>query len=166
MSEKEHTSIFVQAINFPRRKLILKRITDEFHSFESVMQTHSKEWGILSSIKEALYEPIEIWQGRAAACRRFHALGVEVPEHYYGVIPKGFEIIELPACKMLVFQGNFHDNNINANDEINFYRKIDDYNPELYGFIWADEDAPKIRLAPMEYRGYIEARPIRSMFEQ
>lgn len=33
------------------------------------------------------------------------------------------------------------------------------YNPEIYGFKWADEDGPRFQLAPMGYRGYIEARP-------
>jgi len=35
------------------------------------------------------------------------------------------------------------------------------YNPELYGFRWADEDGPRFQLAPMGYRGYIEGRPVR-----
>ena len=37
------------------------------------------------------------------------------------------------------------------------------YNPEVYGFEWADEDAPRFQLAPMGYRGYIEARPVRQV---
>ena len=35
------------------------------------------------------------------------------------------------------------------------------YNPELYGFTWADEDGPRFQLEPQGYRGYIEARPVR-----
>ena len=30
--------------------------------------------------------------------------GVEVPVDYVGEIPEGFDIITLPACKMMVFQ--------------------------------------------------------------
>jgi AraC family transcriptional regulator len=37
------------------------------------------------------------------------------------------------------------------------------YNLELYGFKWADEDGPRFQLAPMAYRGYIEARPVRQL---
>jgi hypothetical protein len=33
--------------------------------------------------------------------------------------------------------------------------------PASYGFGWADEDGPRFQLAPMGYRGYIEARPVR-----
>ena len=35
------------------------------------------------------------------------------------------------------------------------------FDPALYGYAWADEDAPRFQLAPMGYRGYIEARPVR-----
>lgn len=31
--------------------------------------------------------------------------GVEVPRDFTGEIPEGFELIDLPPCKMLVFQG-------------------------------------------------------------
>ena len=37
------------------------------------------------------------------------------------------------------------------------------YDPQLYGFEWADDDAPRFQLAPMGYRGYIEARPVRAL---
>jgi hypothetical protein len=37
------------------------------------------------------------------------------------------------------------------------------YNPETYGYTWADEDAPRFQLAPLGYRGYIEARPVREI---
>jgi len=30
----------------------------------------------------------------------------------------------------------------------------------IYGYEWADQDAPRFQLAPMGYRGYIEARPV------
>jgi len=35
------------------------------------------------------------------------------------------------------------------------------YDSKLYGYEWADEDAPRFQLSPMGYRGYIEARPVR-----
>jgi AraC family transcriptional regulator len=37
------------------------------------------------------------------------------------------------------------------------------YNPELYGFKWADEDGPRFQLEPLGYRGYIEGRPVRQL---
>ena len=80
---------------------------------------------------------------------------------YSGEIPSGYEIIELKTCKMLVFQGQ-------PFDEAKFETAIEDlwdvmkqYDPEMYGFEWADEDGPRFQLAPFGYRGYIEARPVR-----
>jgi hypothetical protein len=37
------------------------------------------------------------------------------------------------------------------------------YDPTLYGFAWADEDAPRFQLNPVGERGYIEARPVREL---
>jgi len=37
---------------------------------------------------------------------------------------------------------------------------------ELYGYKWSDDIAPRIRLVFAEYRGYIEARPVKSLFNQ
>ena len=37
------------------------------------------------------------------------------------------------------------------------------YQPELYGFRWADEDGPRFQLEPQGYRGYIEGRPVRPL---
>ena len=41
------------------------------------------------------------------------------------------------------------------------WEHIQKFNPEIYGYEWAPESAPRFQLAPMGYRGYIEARPIR-----
>ncbi len=163
MSEKKYNPIFVQVINFPRRKLIFKRVADELHSFESALPTNSKEWDILSSIKEALYEPIEIWwpRNRITAYAFCHALGVEVPARYNGITPMGFELIELPPCQMAVFQGDFK----HGNENVDFPKRINNYNPALYGFKWTDEDAPIIRLAPVKYRGHIVARPVQPLMD-
>jgi len=37
------------------------------------------------------------------------------------------------------------------------------FNPEVYGYKYADELAPKMQLAPLGWRGYIEMRPVREM---
>ena len=37
------------------------------------------------------------------------------------------------------------------------------YKPELYGFEWADDDAPRFQLIPEGCRGYIEGRPVRQI---
>lgn len=86
-----------------------------------------------------------------------------MPPDYTGPIPDGFELIDLPPCKLMVFQGEAFDDSEFEAAILEVQCAIEKYNPEIYGFRWADEDGPRIQLAPMGYRGYIEARPVRSL---
>jgi hypothetical protein len=92
-----------------------------------------------------------------------YAQGVEVPVDYKGGVPEGFDIIDLPPCKMMVFQGEPYDEEDFQEAIEELEDVIKDYKPEIYGFKWADEDAPRFQLEPMGYRGYIEARPVRQI---
>lgn len=92
-----------------------------------------------------------------------YAQGVEVPLNYTGTIPEGFEIIEFAPCKMMVFQGQPFEDEKFEEAISDIWEVMKNYNPELYGFKWADEDAPRFQLMPMGYRGYIEARPVRQI---
>jgi len=92
-----------------------------------------------------------------------YAQGVEVPVDYSGEVPEGFELIDLPPCKMMVFQGQPYDDEKFQDAIYELWEVMKTYNPEIYGFKWADEDGPKFQLAPMGYRGYIEARPVRQL---
>jgi predicted transcriptional regulator YdeE len=80
---------------------------------------------------------------------------------YSGEIPDGFEIIDLPACKMMVFQGEPYDDEIFGEAIEELWAVMKKYNPQTYGFEWADNDAPRFQLEPQGYRGYIEARPVK-----
>jgi AraC family transcriptional regulator len=164
MTEKCHNTIFIQVVNFTHRKLILKRIPDENQYNESILQMYSKEWDALANINEALYEPVEMcWpQSKIASYSFNYALGVEVPNQYNGIVPIGFDLIELPPCSMMLFQANL----MKHREVFDIHKKIDDYIPELYGFEWSDDIAPRIRLATVEYRGYIEARPVKLLVDQ
>ena len=157
------STVFVQVIERPERKLILKRGKNAADYFEYSEEVGCDIWGLLCSIKEALYEPIGMWLPNAfrAPGTSAYAQGVEVPADYAGIVPDGFDIITLPPCKMMVFQGQpFKDENFDeAISGVSDAMK--NYDPELYGFQWADEDAPRFQLEPQGYRGYIEARPVR-----
>jgi hypothetical protein len=88
---------------------------------------------------------------------------VEVPLDYSGLVPEGFEIISLPPCKLMVFQGPpFEDEQFEAAIG-ELWEVMKTYKPEIYGYQWADEDAPRLQLEPQGYRGYIEARPVRPL---
>lgn len=155
--------IFAQIMERPARKLILKRGRNASEYFEYCEEVGCDVWGILCSIKGALYEPIGMWMPKNMRPEGTseYTQGVEVPLDWQGEIPEGFEIIELPACKMLVFQGPPYDDAEFMTAIADFWQQIEHYDPTLYGYEWADEVAPRFQLAPQGYRGYIEGRPVR-----
>lgn len=149
-------------LNFPQRKMILRRGKNATDYFEYSDETGCDVWGILVSIKEALYEPVGMWlpENLRPQGTSVYAQGVEVPFDYSGVIPDGFEAIDLPACQMLMFQGEPYED-IDFNKAIlSLMRTIDQYNPALSGCEWARDNTPRIQLEPQGYRGYMEARPV------
>jgi len=90
-------------------------------------------------------------------------MGVEMPAGYRGPVPEGYEIVNLKPCKMMVFQGQPYDDAKFEQAIGDLWAVMKTYNPELYGFVWADEDGPRFQLEPQGYRGYIEARPVRQV---
>jgi len=155
-------SVFVQIIERPARKVLLKRGIKATHYFEYCEELSCDIWSILTSVKEALYEPIGMWLPKHLIKKGTseYVQGVEVPLNYSNIIPDGFEIIELPPCKMMVFQGEPYDDEkfADAIDEV--WNHIEKFDPDIYGYNWAPDVAPRFQLAPMGYRGYIEARPV------
>ncbi len=167
MTEKEKIStVFVQVVERPRRKLILKRGVKATHYFDYCEEVGCDIWEILSGIKEAMYEPAGMWlpENLVKPGTSTYVMGVEVAADFSGAIPEGFEIIELPPCKMMVFQGEPYEDDEKFGDAIEelceFMKR---YNPTVYGFEWTDADAPRFQLEPQGYRGYIEARPVRAI---
>lgn len=159
-------TVFIQVIDRPARKLILKRGINASEYFQFCDEVGCDVWGVLSSIKDALYEPVGMWMPynlRKPGTSEY-TQGVEVPIAYTGEVPEGYEIIDLPTCKMMFFQGQPYDDERFGEAIGNLSKAIKNYNPEMYGFAWADEDAPKCQLAPMGYRDYIEARPVQPIY--
>jgi hypothetical protein len=120
-------------------------------------------WDVLSSIEEAIHEPMGMWlpENLRTLGTSEYVQGVEVPVDYGGSVPDGYEIIDIPACQLMVFQGQpFEDENFE--DAIRDLRAvIKRHDPETNGYVWADADAPRFQLIPLGYRGYVEGRPVR-----
>jgi len=163
--------IFTQIIERPARKLILKRSrkADDYFSYceeEGCGEnSQSAAWDILSEIKEALYEPVGLWlpENMRPAGTGIYAHGVEVPADYAGKIPDGFDVIDLAPCKLLVFQGEpYNDEDFMAAVGI-CMEHILKFNPEVYGYKYAPELAPRMQLEPWGWRGYIEMQPVISI---
>ena len=158
-------AIFVQVVERPARKAIIKRGQKATHYFEYCEEVGCDVWGVLCSVKEALYEPIGMWMPDSfrPAGTSYYIQGVEVPVDYSGELPAGFELIELPSCKMLIFQGQPYDDEKFEEAIEELWKQTENFHPEIYGYEWADEAAPKFQLAPQGYRGYIEGRPVREV---
>lgn len=166
MTKNESSSIiFVQVVNRPSRKLILKRGLKALDYFAYCEEVGCDVWGILCSIKEALYEPIGMWlpESLRKPGTSVYVQGVEVPENYNKEVPEGFEIIELKPCSIMIFQGQPYEDEKFEEAIVSMWEAIKSYNPEMYGFEYADEDGPRFQMEPQGYRGYIEGRPVRAI---
>lgn len=163
MSEnKNPLTIFVQVIERPARKLIIRRGVKATDYYEYCEEVDCDIWGVLTSIKDALYEPVGLWlpPSMVRPGTSVYAQGVEMPADYSGPVPPDCELIDLPSCKMMIFQSQPYDDE-NFEEAIgDVWEAIKDYNPETYGFRWADDDGPRFQMEPLGYRGYIEGRPV------
>jgi AraC family transcriptional regulator len=158
-------TVFVQVVERPARRMILKRGVKAADYFEYCGEVGCDVWGVLVSVKEALYEPVGLWLPPSMVIpgTSVYAQGVEVPPDYSGRVPEGFDLVDLAPCKMMVFQGPpFKDGEFETAIR-NLWDVMKTYQPEIYGFEWADEDAPRFQMEPQGYRGYIEGRPVREI---
>jgi len=162
MKEKSKT-VFVQVIERPKRKMLIKRSKTATDYYSFCEENGCDDWGLFCSIKEAINEPMGLWMPKNMRPEGTgeYAMGVEVPVDYSGVVPEGYEVIDLGPCMMMIFQGEPFDDNAFEQAISNLWDVIDDYDPMRYGFEWAKQDAPRFQFSPEGYRGYMEGRPVR-----
>ena len=160
----EVKNIFVQVIEKPERKVILKRGKTAKHYFEYCEEVGCDVWGLLCSIKSISGEPVCLWlpPQHMLPCTSEYVQGVEVSCDYAGEIPEGFDIIKLPKCSYLMFRGEpFAEENFE--DAIKEVREaIKKYDPSIIGYAW-DETNPRIQLEPIGARGYIELIAVKNI---
>ena len=162
---KKPETVFVQVLDRPARKMIVKRGTKATHYFEYCEEVGCDVWDRLAAIPNALQEPLGMWLPgslRAPGTSEY-VQGVEVAVDFEGQVPEGFEVADLPACKMMVFQGPPFEEKDFEKAIASLWDVMSSYQPETYGFSWADDDGPRFQLRPEGYRGYIEGRPVRSV---
>lgn len=164
-AKSKPNTVFVQVVERPARKLILKRGKAAKDYFAYCEELGCDVYQELKDVKDALYEPIGMWlpKNLRRPGTSEYAMGVEMPAGYKGPVPEGYEIIALKPCKMMVFQGQPYDDAKFEQAIGDLWAVMKTYNPEMYGFAWADEDGPRFQLEPQGYRGYIEARPVRQI---
>ena len=165
------TVIFTQIVERPARKLLLRRAKDAYcyftycDEFGCGENNSSVPWDTLITINEELYEPVGVWlpENMRLPNTGEYAHGVEIPADYSGKIPDGFDVIDFAPCKMLVFQGKPYDEEQFEEAIGKLWERIENFNPKVYGYEYAQEIAPRMQLSPQGWRGYIEMRPVRGV---
>ena len=159
----EIRNVFIQVIEKPARKVIIKRGNKATEYWSYCREVGCDVWGLLTSIKSISGEPVCMWLPKhlRKPVTNEYVQGVEVEPDYSGEVPEGFEVIDLPAAKYLLFRGEpfAEENYEDAIREIWDAEKK--YNPEFIGYEW-DESNPRIQLEPRGDRGYIELVPVKS----
>ena len=155
-------NVFIQVVEKPARKVILKRGVRATEYWSYCEEVGCDVWGLLTSIKSISGEPVCLFlpeKLRNPAANEY-VQGVEVEPDYAGEIPEGFEVIDLPASTYLLFRGEpFEEENyVAAIGEIWDAEKK--YDPAFIGFEW-DNENPRIQLEPRGERGYIELVPVK-----
>lgn len=163
----EIRNVFIQVIEKPERKVIIKRGIKATEYFSYCEEVGCDVWGLLTSIRSISGEPVCLWLPkhlRRPAANEY-VQGVEVESDYTGPVPEGFEVIDLPAAKYLLFRGepfNDEDYAIAINEIWDAEKK---YDPEFIGYTW-DDTNPRIQLEPRGKRGYIELVPVKEITEK
>ena len=160
----EVKNVFVQVIEKPERKVIIKRGKEATEYFKYCEEVGCDVWGLLCSMKSISGEPVCLWlpKKHIIAGTSEYVQGVEVAADFSGEIPEGFDIIELPKCKYIMFQGEpFEEENFGEAIQ-QVWDAIKKYDPKAMGYEW-DDSNPRIQLEPIGTRGYIELYPVKSI---
>ena len=160
----EVKSVFLQVVEKPERKVIIKRGKEATEYFKYCEEVGCDVWGLLCSMKAISGEPVCLWlpKNYIKAGTSEYVQGVEVAMDYAGEVPDGFDIIELPKCKYIMFQGEpFEEENYGEAIQ-QVWDAIKKYNPQMIGYDW-DNSNPRIQLEPIGTRGYIELHPVKDI---
>ena len=155
------TSVFIQLIDKPARRVVLKRGQKAADYWDYCQEVGCDVWGLLTSMKSLGGEPVCLWlpeKYRAGAS--VYVQGVEVGLEEELTPPPGFEVIQLPAAKYLMFQGEPFDEADYCQAIQAVQTAMDRFDPAGLGYAW-DPDNPRIQLEPIGSRGYIELRPVK-----
>lgn len=155
-------NVFIQVIDKPARKVLIKRGIKATDYFAYCEEVGCDVWGLLQSIKSISGEPVCLWLPAAhkKPGTSEYVQGVEVPTDYNGVVPDGFDVIDLPAAKYLMFQGEPFAEEDFATAIQAVQASMEKYDPAVIGYSW-DDSNPRTQLEPIGTRGYIELRAIK-----
>ena len=160
----ETKNVFIQVVEKPARKVIVKRGKTATEYFKYCEEVSCDVWGLLCSMKSISGEPVCLWLPKHLILEGTseYVQGVEVAMDYDGQIPEGFDIIELPKCKYMMFQGETFEEENFEEAILQVWDAIKKYKPETVGYRW-DTANPRIQLEPIGTRGYVELHPVKSI---
>lgn len=161
---KEVKNVFIQLTERPARKVILKRGKKAAEYFSYCEEVGCDVWGLLTSIRSISGEPVCLWLP-ASLIRpgtSEYVQGVEVACDYDGAVPEGFEVIDLPPAKYLMFQGEPFEEEDYGEKICEVQEAIKKYDPSGIGLAW-DTSNPRIQLEPRGTRGYIELLAVKPL---
>lgn len=155
-------NVFIQHIRKPARKVIIKRAVTAEDYFAYCNEVGCEVWGMLMSMDSMCGEPVCLWlpEKYIKPGTSVYVQGVEVAEDYSGVVPEGFDVIDLPECDYLMFQGEPFREEDYCEAIAAVRTSIEKYSPEITGWEW-DSENPAIQLEPRGERGYIELRAVK-----
>lgn len=155
-------NIFVQVIQKPKRKAIIKRGIHAKDYFEYCEEVGCDVWGMLMSMDSLCAEPVCLWLPEAYQKPEtsVYVQGVEVDFDYSGTIPEGFDLISLPEAEYLAVQGEPFKEEDYAQAILSVQYSLEHYDPAIIGYEW-DPENPRIQLEPRGERGYIELKAIK-----
>lgn len=155
-------SVFIQVIKKPERNVVIKRGKQAADYFAYCEEVGCDVWGLLTSMDSMEGEPVCLWlpDKYKPSNTSTYVQGVEVALDEKRKIPDGFDVITLPECEYLIFQGEpFQEEDYCEAIQAVQYA-IDHYDPTIIGYVWDDEN-PRIQLEPRGERGYIELRAVK-----
>lgn len=163
-NKKVSATVTVTAVERPARKLILLRSKNAADYFTFCDEMGCDWEGLMNSVPERFDNAalITLPGGLVRGGTSATAVGIEVPAGYSKPVPGNYEIIDLPPCTMLYFQGMPF-----ASDE-DFCEAIDivmeavaSYKLETYGYASADDAAPRFNFGASASTGAKMAIPVR-----
>ncbi|MDR0778318.1 MAG: helix-turn-helix domain-containing protein [Methanomassiliicoccaceae archaeon] len=154
---KRTNNVLITVTDRPARKAIIKRGIKAKDYFEYCDEVGCDTWNELQKIEGIFGEPVSMWLPKKHIKQNTseYVQGVEVAKGYSGAIPDGFDMIELPAAKYLMFQGEPFDEEKYCEAIDTIWNAIERYDPKIIGCQWYNED-PRIQMEPKGARGYIE----------
>ncbi len=161
MTMENVKNVFVQQIHKPARKAVIKRGRKAEDYFAYCEEVGCDVWGMLMSMDSICGEPVCLWltEKYRKPDTSVYVQGVEVPADYNGTVPDGFDIIELPECDYLMFQGEPFKEEDYCEAITAVQQSMEKYEPSVIGCKW-NNDEPRIQLEPIGERGYIELKAV------